>query len=977
MASLQDLLDEEGFRRRNLKKSARQKGKSIREDSISLPIYICHDGSSVGLFKQRSEKGLRKQSSSLKSFPRESSKRMVSKSGISNSRRRISLDLKGAEPAIDEVAVQAVMSILGGYIGRFVKDPDFRNRIREVCKFCLADKDSDDEIIVNMELGMENIERYAESSQGKGDSKLSLLKNSVRLLNVVASLNSSHTRTALTCGIPNSQLSACAQLYLSIVYKLEKNDRSSAKHLLQVFCDSPSLARRTLLPDLWEHFFLPHLLHLKVWYSKEVEFISSAGADGLERRMALLNKVYDDHMDIGTSKFALYYKEWLKVGGHAPAVPSVPLPTRPSYEFSWNLCGSSNSGVSIRRNLYRDIFGNSFLSVPVVCERENDSFLDGYEKDHCLPEREAFFSREQEACRLNNDNVNNLDHMDSRRCNQSPTQNNEELKVALLPEVNRYQYIQFFPCHSKPASEMCSHGHANEKRVNTRKPEVCSFSLGDAITVICTSDNLSRCEIAVRFIAKAWLDSNGNATVEIAISKTPVIEGLLEVLFSSEDDEILELIISILAELVVRNDINRRVILDLDAELEIFIRLLKNPKLLPKAIVFLYLLKPQAKQLCLSIWIPLFLKVLEHGDQLQTLFTIRCSPQAAVLYFLNILMTGFDAERNMENVKLVIMLGGLKFLLKRLEVGSTQERKTAVSLLLPCIEADGKCRNYLARNIKKNSLLELFLNEGQKFGAPVLNLLTELLCLNRRTEINKFLKELKNEGSLNTMHILLSYLQWAPVEQRPLVAATILLLDLIGDPLKSSLFREEAMDAIVTTLDCNSNSTTVQEQMSKALSLLGGKFSYSGEASVESWLLKKAASYYEFTGKEIVVGRSTRLDEEEEAMESWVQRATTALLSSGKNRFLAGLSKAIANGIPCLSHTSLVTVAWISNSLVSFQNADIGLMATTLLTPCLVENLNSRKDEHEKLLSSLALANLARNLGDIQGQIMLSKLSKE
>ncbi|XP_068655706.1 putative E3 ubiquitin-protein ligase LIN-1 [Aristolochia californica] len=176
------------------------------------------------------------------------------------------------------------------------------------------------------------------------------------------------------------------------------------------------------------------------------------------------------------------------------------------------------------------------------------------------------------------------------------------------------------------------------------------------------------------------------------------------------------------------------------------------------------------------------------------------------------------------------------------------------------------------------------------------------------------------------------------------------------------------MDAIVKALDCDSNSTTVQEQLSKALSLLGGKFSYTGEALVETWLLEKA---------EMVWDKTTRLDDEESKMESWIQKAATVLLSSGKRRFLAGLSNAIANGIPCLAHSCLVTVAWISSSLVSFKNADIGLMATSVLTPCLLENLNSDKDEHEMLLSSLALANLARNSERIRGQVMLLEQRKE
>jgi hypothetical protein len=43
----------------------------------------------------------------------------------------------------------------------------------------------------------------------------------------------------------------------------------------------------------------------------------------------------------------------------------------------------------------------------------------------------------------------------------------------------------------------------------------------------------------------------------------------------------------------------------------------------------------------------------------------------------------------------------------------------------------------------------------------------------------EFLKELKDSGCLNTMHILLVYLQQAPLVQHPLAAVLLLQLDLL------------------------------------------------------------------------------------------------------------------------------------------------------------------------------------------------------
>lgn len=330
MASLQQLLAEEGFERGHRQFTEGPKPMKLKDrtstdhDSIALPIYICHDLKSFDFSNQRSDKAVSRPEYSIKSSEREGSNSKSSRiDGIGRE-----------EPAIDEVAVRAVISILGGYIGRYLKDEIFRESVREKFNSCLERrkrKEPDNGILANLELGVESIDKLVEGKGADREHRMKLLRNSIQLLSIVASLNSKKTRHSSTCGIPNSHLSAFAQLYLSIIYKLDKNDRISARHLLQVFCDSPYLSRTHLLPDLWEHFFLPHLLHLKVWYHKELELLSNLDYGEKDKRMKALGKAFNDRMDMGTTQFALYYKNWLKIGAQLPAVPSVPLPSRTSY----------------------------------------------------------------------------------------------------------------------------------------------------------------------------------------------------------------------------------------------------------------------------------------------------------------------------------------------------------------------------------------------------------------------------------------------------------------------------------------------------------------------------------------------------------------------------------------------------------------------------------------------------------------------
>ncbi|KAK9133958.1 hypothetical protein Scep_013486 [Stephania cephalantha] len=961
MASLHELLSKEGFLKKKSRNSRLSKTKSLAvtdHESITLPIYICHDRKSVESFPRQKPKNYKSllmdggYSSAL------SSKRLGSKSRRSSSnitRSSILSDRSGLKDgvAIDDVAVRAVISILSGYVGRFLKDESFRETVREKCYSCMAgrrDSYCRSEIMERLELGIESIERLVEK---QATSRIELMmntsQNSIKLLSIVASLNLNSSTSKN--GVPNSHLSACAQLYLSIVYKLEKSDRTSARHLLQVFCDSPFLARTLLLPDLWEKFFMPHLLHLKVWYNNEIESITDLEFNEKEERTRGLSKVYDRRMDAGTKQFALYYKEWLKADvAKPPPLPSVPLPSMPSKQFSKRRSSPSFDLQSpITKNLYRSIFG------PANDYERRAQSIDIGNVDRRDVLKDVWDSKEEQQSGKGNQ---------WRRSSQIYEKPKDEARN----ETQKLDYSSFFSCQSKPENAFIHRSQVTSNGIfRQEKNELRPSNLRTSIAAVCTSDNLNDCEVAIRVVSKAWLDSHGDPIVEASISEAPVIEGMLEVLFTSKDDEILELTISLLAELVSRNQVNRQIILNSDPQLEIFMRLLRSSSLFLKSSVLLYLLKPQAKQMLSADWIPLVLRVLEFGEQLQTLFTIQCSPQVAAFYLLRQLLTGFDDDRNKENARKVVSLGGLSLLVRRLDVGDHRERSNAVVFMTCCIQADGKCRYYLANHVKLSSILELLMvgNQNQSSG-HALSLLTELLCLSRRSQITEFLIRLKSdEQGLNAMHILLVYLQRAPPEQRPLIAAILLQLDLLVDHGHYSLYKEEAVDAIIGALDCKTSSEKMQEQTARALIILGGHFSYTGESSTEKWLLKQAGFNDilgdSFHGEKIIRDDMSTLSEEDNATKEWQRKVTTALLLSGSNRLLTALSESLVKGLPCLARVSLITIAWMSSSMKFIEDASLHSLARSILALPLLETLNYDRQVEERVLASLSLRNLVQN----------------
>ncbi|PNY02856.1 hypothetical protein L195_g026176 [Trifolium pratense] len=308
--------------------------KEIISTSIPLPSSNSHDQKNIDCSNQKLDKAMIEKGSLTLSFDCSASKK-------SNLKPLVSPDSRSEGPPMDAVAIRALTSIISDdYIGRYIKDDFFRKTIFEKCNSYLvrrrkngSESDKENEILVNMKLSMKNIDKLVDDQKGttKKDLRIKCLKNSIDLLTIIVSLNSNRLQDATTCGIPNSHLCACGELYMAIVYKLQNNNRVCARHLMQVFYDAPFFARTYLVPEFWEHLFLPQLLHLRIWYTEEVETISDSNeSDGeKEKKMKYLRRVYNDKLDIGTVMFAVYYKQWLKVGTKEPPLPVVSLPSRP------------------------------------------------------------------------------------------------------------------------------------------------------------------------------------------------------------------------------------------------------------------------------------------------------------------------------------------------------------------------------------------------------------------------------------------------------------------------------------------------------------------------------------------------------------------------------------------------------------------------------------------------------------------------
>lgn len=191
-----------------------------------------------------------------------------------------------------------------------------------------------------------------------------------------------------------------------------------------------------------------------------------------------------------------------------------------------------------------------------------------------------------------------------------------------------------------------------------------------------------------------------------------------------------------------------------------------------------------------------------------------------------------------------------------------------------------------------------------------------------------------------------------------------------------SLYREEALEAIIAALDCQLVSENIQEQVARSLLMLGGHFLSTGEPVTEQWLLQKLGFPEDpdmaLHSENTVLGTTTPRDDEEEETENWLRKTALVLLRNG--RFLTALSVAIENGIPVLVRAGIVTVSWLSRFLHLVEDGDLQLEACSILMPQMLKSLNFDRALEERVLASSSLLNLIKSSGRLS---TLSVLNEE
>ncbi|GAU16937.1 hypothetical protein TSUD_36950 [Trifolium subterraneum] len=482
-------------------------------------------------------------------------------------------------------------------------------------------------------------------------------------------------------------------------------------------------------------------------------------------------------------------------------------------------------------------------------------------------------------------------------------------------------------------------------------------SLTPYITSLCTSENLQDCEEAVLEIARLWKDSKTDPQIHSYLSKPTVISGLVEILSASLNREVLRRSIYILSELILADERVGETLNSVDSDFDCLATLLKNG--LFEAALLIYQLRPVFAQLSEHELIPSLIQVIQNKNEDVDGFQLSIDPGDASIAILEQILMGGDEYNRSVNASSVISANGIPAIVKYLD--RMEGRRSVISILLCCMQAEKSCKISIANRIELSPILELFHAGNDSVRGICVEFLSELVRLNRRTFSNQILQIIKDEGAFSTMHTFLVYLQMAPMEHQIAVSSLLIQLDLLVEPRKMSIYREEAVETLIEALwqkDFSNN----QMKALDALLFLIGHVTSSGKSYTEAWLLKVAGfdQPYNVLMKAEQLGHHDNdfmetMEDEKNAMKSWQKRVASVLCNHENGSIFQALEECLKSNSLKMAKSCLVLATWLTHMLFSLPDTGVRDIARKSLLEALINVLQSSKNLEEKILATLAL----------------------
>lgn len=481
------------------------------------------------------------------------------------------------------------------------------------------------------------------------------------------------------------------------------------------------------------------------------------------------------------------------------------------------------------------------------------------------------------------------------------------------------------------------------------------YEIRYAITKLCESEVLRESEMAVLQIERFCKESKMEADVFKMISEPEVINAFVEILFNSSDSQVLRTTLVLLSDLGSRDKRVLQSLCRVDSDIQCIISLFKKGLL--EAVVLIYLLHPFTMRLLEMEMVDSLLAVIKTSEE--ELLEMCMNPKAVSVLLLGQLLKNADEIQTGEIIKGVISEDAIESIVGCLDSEAKEERMSAMSVLSRCMLEDGKTRNIIASKAELTPILEGLRGSKDAQWFEIVKFLSQLVRLERRTSNEQILHFIKDVGTFSTMHTLMTCLQMAPLDQRPILAGLLLQLDLLTEPRKMSIFREEAMDALISCLK-STELPAAQIAAAETIIMLQGRYSYSGESVTRTFLFKRAGLIRSFKLMVLKDQQGSASDdenpEEEKVAEGWEKKIAFALVSHEFGLVFEALAEGLRSRNAELSSACFVSATWLVHMLTVLPDTGVRGAARTCLLKRFVSIFKSSKDNEDKVLAMLALS---------------------
>nr|CAD1843381.1 unnamed protein product [Ananas comosus var. bracteatus] len=313
-------------------------------------------------------------------------------------------------------------------------------------------------------------------------------------------------------------------------------------------------------------------------------------------------------------------------------------------------------------------------------------------------------------------------------------------------------------------------------------------------------------------------------------------------------------------------------------------------------------------------------------------------------------MISFKCVEDHKNASLIVssMISErvIESVIASLESELVEERTAAVGILLRGMEEDGHCRNVIAEKAMLVPVLESFLVVSDVEQFEIVQFLYELVKLSRRSCIERLLRIIKDDGSSGAVAHY-----WG----------LLLQLDLLVEPRKMSIYREEAIDALISCLKCDF--PRIQLLAAETILALQGRFSASGRSLARAFLLKHARMNKRYRALMRAEQMGNALEdsednlEEEKAANEWERKIAYSLASHEFGLLFEALAEGLKSRDLELFSACLISATWLIHMLSFLPDTGVRGAARVCLLRQFISILKSARHTDERVFAMLALRN--------------------